>query len=84
MLSCFLSIVWVSVMPYVSLISTKIIDYQQLAILFSCVPAISILTPIITGKFERVLLMILIVVDFNLCSFQQVSLLIKWEIIKCF
>ncbi|XP_046440928.1 uncharacterized protein LOC124191923 [Daphnia pulex] len=45
----FVYAIWFIAFPYVSLISTQIIDYTQLAIIYGCVPATSILGPVITG-----------------------------------
>ncbi|XP_059350646.1 major facilitator superfamily domain-containing protein 6-A-like [Daphnia carinata] len=36
-------------LPYVSIISTQIVNYQQLSIIFSCVTVISTVGPIVTG-----------------------------------
>ncbi|KAK4002760.1 major facilitator superfamily domain-containing protein 6-A [Daphnia magna] len=38
-----------SSMPYVSIISTQIVNYQQLSIIFSCATVISTVGPIVTG-----------------------------------
>ena len=40
---------WMSAFPYLALMSTKVIDFQQLAITFTCIPLSSILGPIVTG-----------------------------------
>ena len=37
-------------LPYTALISTKIVDYRELAITFTSIPVSSILGPIVTGK----------------------------------
>ncbi len=42
-----------SAFPYLALISTKIVDYQQLAITFTCIPLSSILGPILTGLLQK-------------------------------
>lgn len=39
-----------SSMPYVSIISTQIVNYQQLSIIFSCATVISTVGPIVTGS----------------------------------
>lgn len=39
-------------MPYISIIVTHIINYQQLSIIFMCATAISTLGPIVTGLFS--------------------------------
>ncbi len=44
-----------SAFPYLALISTKIVDYQQLAITFTCIPLSSILGPILTGLLHKML-----------------------------
>ena len=36
-------------LPYVNIVSTKVVAYEQLAIIFALVPACSIIGPIIIG-----------------------------------
>lgn len=43
--------VWIAVFTYVSLISTQIISYNQLAVIHACVPFSSILGPVFVGRF---------------------------------
>ena len=44
------STVWLSTWPYITLISTELASYEQLAILFAFIPVISILVPIVIGN----------------------------------
>lgn len=41
-------------MPYISIISTQIVNYQQLSIIFFCVTIISTVGPIVTGSCNTI------------------------------
>ena len=63
--------VWFSAWPYVNIISTEIVSYQQLAILFAFIPLISIAMPIIVGNHFNFYLMNWIVFHLMMIRFRR-------------